>query len=89
MEATLHDNISALEKILEKRVLQNQAKTEIYGSIRLYTSQLKAKRSETNQMEATFHDTINGYQKTLKNKSACRIKQKQNSVDQYVHIRIS
>jgi hypothetical protein len=44
---------------------KNQAETQLYGSIRLYTNQLKAERSKTNQMEATLHDTITGLQKTL------------------------
>jgi uncharacterized protein CbrC (UPF0167 family) len=44
----------------KKECSKIQAESELNGSICLYTIQLKAERSKTNQMEATFHDTITG-----------------------------
>jgi hypothetical protein len=49
----------------KKECSKNQAESELNGSICLYTNLLEAERSKTNQMEATFHDTITGVQKTL------------------------
>jgi hypothetical protein len=61
MEATFNNTITGLQKTPEKKECsKNQAKTELYGTIRLYKNQLKAERDKTNQMEATFHDSING-----------------------------
>jgi hypothetical protein len=55
-------------KTLGEKCLKNQAETELYGSIHLYTSQLKAERRKMNQEEANFHDTIAGLQRTLDEK---------------------
>jgi hypothetical protein len=47
------------------RHLKNQAESEMYGWISIYTNQLKAEISKRNQMEATFRDTIVGLEKQL------------------------
>jgi hypothetical protein len=69
-----------LNTLGEKVCLKNEAETDLYGSISLYTNHLKAERSKMNQMEATFHDTITGLEKSLVKKSAQIIKQKPNSM---------
>jgi hypothetical protein len=75
-------------KNTKKECFKNQPETKLYGSIRLYTNQLKAE-IKTNQIKATFHDTITGLQKTLGKKRAQRIKQKRKPMAQYLYIRIS
>jgi len=61
-QANLRRCITKYEKTFEKKgCSKNQAETELYGWIGLYTNQLKAE-SKRNQMEATFRD-INGLEK--------------------------